>query len=216
MCPVGHWCNPREDPTDIPQNQAHTNVQKCPSLSSTRLPGAHTQTQCVCVVGAYAVPDLEPTENTTTPVRCDSCLQNHYCTTQDTVPTACPRKTVSNRGSTSVNDCVCLPPMTMLPATDEDIIYDCVMTSDSLSHMEASVYVDTQHYDMYSIQADMLYSIYDTAQNSNCVSIHNGQFAFESPITFIILSLTIYYSLPYHSLFSALHFIILFTTASSV
>ena len=98
FCPFGYWCNPRDGPTDISQNQAHTNVQKCPSLSSTRLPGEYTPTQCLCVVEAYAVPDLEPTvnnvqENATTPVRCVSCLQNHYCTTQTTVPMACPRKT---------------------------------------------------------------------------------------------------------------------------
>jgi len=153
FCPFGFWCNPRDGPPDISQNQAHTNVQKCPSLSSTRLPGAYTTTQCVCVVGAYAVPDLEPTknnvqENPTTAVRCLSCLQNHYCTTQTTVPAACPRNTVSNCGATSVTDCVCLPPMTMLPATDEDVVYDCVVTINSLSHMEASVCVDTQQYDM--------------------------------------------------------------------
>ena len=64
--------------------------------------------------------------------------------------------------------------MTMLPATDEDVVYDCVVTINSLSHMEASVCVDTQQYDMESIHADMLYWMYDTTEKTNCVFIHNG------------------------------------------
>ena len=180
LCPMGYWCNPRDGMTDLSQNQPHTDVQKCASLSSTRFPGAHSPNQCVCVNGAYTVQNLETSDNMTTPDLCVSCLSNHYCTTHTTVPTACPRKTVSNRGSTSVTDCVCLPPMTMIPATVEDVAYDCVMTTNSLSHMDASSYVDTLQYDMYTIQADMLYSLYDTAENTKCVSIHNGEFALDS------------------------------------
>ena len=77
----------------------------------------------------------------------------------------CPINTF-DRGNaaarTSINNCECNPGF--FPADDKSTLRIalsqnsvCVVTINSLSHMEASVCVDTQQYDMESIHADMLY-----------------------------------------------------------
>ena len=166
LCPVGYLC-------DAPRRRAssQTLVTKCPALGTTRAPGASLLSDCTCMPGSY---NDSIRTNLTFP--CVTCLENHYCVGQNIRPSSCAPKTISSAGATSSAGCICLPPLVMLPTFNADFRYDCVVQS-AAAFTDSGMTVGMQHesYDMFGMEANVLYSTYAAAPAAPCVLIETGK-----------------------------------------
>ena len=162
-CPIGFYCKTLSMPL----------VYKCPAMTSTLSFGAKQLSQCQCVTGTYAE-SLEPQRTlTNTTLVCVACMKDHYCKGGSFAAIPCPYRTISSVGATSIDSCVCLPPLIMLPTQGADFSYDCVERS-MVTHADSSGGLAMQSYNIFAVDARELYETYATLSSNVCLSIETG------------------------------------------
>jgi hypothetical protein len=164
-CPIGFYC----------KTVSTLQVHQCPAMTSTVSFGATQVSQCQCVAGTFArSSELEPPFANASLV-CVPCNKNHYCMGGRFPRKACPYRTISSVGATSIDACICLPPLIMLPTQSVDFSYDCVERS-MMVHTDSSdgFGAEMQAYNMFTVDARELYKTYATTSQTVCLSIETG------------------------------------------
>ena len=162
-CPIGFYCKTLSVPL----------VYKCPAKTSTLLFGAKQLSQCQCVAGTYAESLEQQHTPTNTTLVCMPCRKDHYCKGGSFAGIPCPHRTISSVGATSIDSCVCLPPLVMLPTQSADFSYDCVERS-MVTHAGSSGGLAMESYNIFAVDARELYKTYATVSSTVCLSIETG------------------------------------------
>lgn len=166
LCPVGYLCN-----TPSHGTSSKTQVTKCPALGTTRAPGSSLLSDCTCAPGSY-----NNTISTNFAFPCVTCVENFFCVGHNARPSACPQKTISRAGATSSAGCICLPPLVKLPTFNADFRHDCVVQS-AAAFTDSGMTLGMQHgsYDIFGMQADVLYDTHGVAPAAPCILIETGK-----------------------------------------
>ena len=172
LCPIGYIC-----PGVLTQRTNRSSmeilVQKCPEMATALAPGARSDEQCVCTPGAY-IPADSHRNSSILPI-CQPCSRQFYCRGYDFEPRACPLHTVSSSRAKSIAGCICLPPYVMLPTSSHDFLNNCVLQSMSgYNDMDVTRTIQTQHYNIISMEASLFQSAQSSLPSTSCLSIETG------------------------------------------
>jgi len=162
-CPIGFYC----------KTLSTSVVNKCPASTSTLSFGATQLSQCQCVAGTFAESSEQGGALANTALACIVCKEDHYCRGGLFAGIPCPYQMISSVGATSIDKCVCLPPLIMLPAHSDDFSYDCVGPS-MVTHADSSGGLTMESYNIFTVDALELYQTYATVLQTVCQSIETG------------------------------------------